>query len=292
MSSRVTILGPGLLGGSLALALKARTGAHVTVWARRAESVLEVERRGCADAATSDLGVAVAGADTVVFATPVGVMGELARQIAPALKPGGLVTDVGSVKATVVAELAPILAGRARFVGAHPMAGSEQNGITAARADLFEGAVCILTPDATTPPDAVADATAFWQSVGCTMRTLGPAEHDQIVAWISHMPHLLAAALVQSVAEQQPSAFDFCGPGFRDSTRIASGPPRMWTEILGENRDAVRTAIDGLIEKLRALSTLLGNAPTTERDPLIHQLLNQAKAQRDRLRLPKNPSDV
>lgn len=292
MSSRVTILGPGLLGGSLALALKARTSAHVTVWARRAESVAEVEQRGCAHAATTDLQAAAEDADTIVFATPVGVMGDLAQQIASVVKPGALVTDVGSVKACVVAELAPTFTGRARFIGAHPMAGSEQTGLSAARADLFEGSVCILTPDAATPADAIADATAFWQTVGCSIRTLAPAEHDQVVACISHMPHLLAAALVQSVADQQPAAFDFCGPGFRDSTRIASGPPAMWTEILGQNRVAVHKALDGLIEKLRALSTLLASAPTTERDSLIHQLLNQAKAQRDRLRLPKNPSDV
>lgn len=290
MSSRVTILGPGLLGGSLALALRARTDARVAVWARRAEAAAAVAASGCE--ATTDALAAVEGANVIVFATPIDAMPALARQIAPALEAGALVMDVGSVKACVVAELAPIFAGRARFIGCHPMAGSEQSGFAAARADLFDGSVCILTPDAATSSGTLADAVAFWQSAGCTTRTLAPAEHDEIVAAISHMPHLLAAALVQSVAEQQPAAFDFAGPGFRDSTRIASGPPDMWTGILGQNRGAVRVAVDGLIEKLRALSTLLATAPDAERDSLIHQFLNQAKAQRDRLRLPKNPSDV
>ena len=292
MTSRVTIVGPGLLGGSLALALKARTGAHVTVWARRAESVAEVEARGCADVATSDLTAAVQQADTVVLCTPVGTMPALCRQMHNALPSGALVVDVGSVKAPVVHELTPLFSAPTQFVGCHPMAGSEQTGLAAARVDLFEGAVCIITPEASTPTVAVSGAESFWQSVGCLTRQLSPQVHDEVVAWISHFPHLLAAALVQTVAEQQPAAFDFCGPGFRDTTRVAGGPPGMWTEILGENRLAVRTAIDGLIEKLRSLSTLLSDAPSAERDSLMNQLLSQAKAQRDRLRLPKNPSDV
>ncbi|MEQ1862412.1 MAG: prephenate dehydrogenase, partial [Chthoniobacteraceae bacterium] len=285
-----TILGPGLLGGSLALALKARTDAHVTVWARRAGSAADARR--CADATTCDLAESVKDTGVVVFATPVGAMGPLARAIAPALQPGALVMDVGSVKACVVSELAPVFAGRARFIGCHPMAGSEQTGLAAARADLFDGAMCILTPDADTPRDTTADADAFWRSVGCLTRTLAPDEHDRAVAWISHLPHLVAAALVQAVADHEPGAFDFCGPGFRDTTRVASGPPEMWTEILGQNNAAVRDAVDGLIEKLRALSTLLASAPPAERDASMHRLLNQAKAQRDRLRLPRTSSDA
>jgi len=292
MTSRVTIVGPGLLGGSLALALKARTGAHVTVWARRAESVAQVEARGCADAATSDLTEAVRKADTVVLCTPVGTMPALCQQMNTTLPSGALVVDVGSVKAPVVNDLTPLFTAPTQFVGCHPMAGSEQTGLAAARVDLFEGAVCIVTPQISTPPTAVTNAEAFWQSVGCTTRRLDPQVHDEVVAWISHFPHLLAAALVQTVAEQLPAAFDFCGPGFRDTTRVAGGPPDMWTEILAENRAAVRTAIDGLIEKLRGLSTLLADAPSAERDSLMNQLLSQAKAQRDRLRLPKTPSDV
>lgn len=291
MSSRVTILGPGLLGGSLALALKTRTKARVVVWGRSEESIEKISRHRSVDMATTDLRAAVFGANAIVFATPIETMEVLAVRIENHVKPETLVMDVGSVKAGVVAALGSIFAGRARFIGCHPMAGSEQSGFAAARADLFDGSVCILTPNADTPPDALADAAVFWQSVGCTTRTLGPAEHDEIVAWISHFPHLLAAALVQTVAEHNAAAFDFAGPGFRDTTRIASGPPDMWTGILAQNRAAVRVALDGLIEKLRALSTVL-NAPDAKRDFLIHQLLNQAKAQRDCLRLPRNSSDV
>ncbi|HET6406812.1 MAG TPA: prephenate dehydrogenase/arogenate dehydrogenase family protein [Chthoniobacteraceae bacterium] len=292
MLNRIAILGPGLLGGSLALALKARVKSHVSMWARRPDVVKKVRAQGCADNASTDLGEVVSGADTVVFATPVGVMADLARRIVPYLGKGTLVTDVGSVKAPVCAELGPIFAGSpAHFIGSHPMAGSEQTGLEAARPDLFDGAVCIVTPNETAASEDVERATALWQAVGGHVRILPPEEHDAIVATISHLPHLLAAVLVNTVSDVRPAAFDFCGPGFRDTTRIASGPTQMWTEILGENRVAVKAALDALIEKLRAASTVLASG-SSERDPSMNQLLTQAKAQRDRLRLPKILSDA
>jgi prephenate dehydrogenase len=292
MSSHVAILGPGLLGGSLALALKARTGASVAVWARREAAVEEVKARGCADLVSTDARRVVADADTVVFATPIGAMPGLAAEIAPHVRPAALVTDVGSVKAPVCAELAPIFHGRAKFIGSHPMAGSERSGLEAAKMDLFREATCIVTPGKDTPVEAVEAATLLWQSVGGVVKMLSPEDHDRVVAWISHLPHLLAACLVQAVADAQGQAFDFCGPGFRDTTRVAGGPPDMWTEILAENRAAVREAVDGLIEKLRGVSTLLASAPPPERAAAMKKLLTEAKAQRDGLRFPKNLSDA
>ena len=292
MSSHVAILGPGLLGGSLAMALRERSLARVSVWARRSAAVQEVRAKGCCDEASSDAPGIVAKADVVVFATPIGAMPALAREIAPHLKPGALVTDVGSVKAGICATLGAIFAGSpADFIGSHPMAGSEQTGLASARPDLFDASVCIVTPNSGSAESLVQRASEFWRSVGCRVRVLSPAEHDAIVASISHLPHLLAAALVNSVMASTPSALDFCGPGFRDTTRVASGPPAMWSEILGENREAVRLSLDALIEKLRALSTLLAANPP-ERDSLMHQFLTEAKAQRDRLWQPKISSDV
>jgi prephenate dehydrogenase len=251
-----------------------------------------VLERGFCDASSTHLRDIVSDADVVVLATPIGAMPALAREIAPLLKPGVLVTDVGSVKAGVCAELGGIFsASTGDFVGSHPMAGSEQAGLDFARVDLFAGAVCMVTPDEQTRPNVAERAGEFWRSVGCRVRVLPPAEHDAIVASISHFPHLLAAALVNSVADTLPAAFEYCGPGFRDTTRVASGPPAMWTEILAENRAAVREQIDALIEKLRAASTLLDSAPS-ERDSLMHQFLTEAKAQRDRLWQPRSSSDV
>ena len=274
----LAILGPGLLGGSIALAARRAGGWRVGLWARRAEAVAEIEGRGIADAVSTDLRGIVAGADLVILCVPIGVMPALAREIADAISADTIVTDVGSVKAPVVAELGAIFRGRGRFVGSHPMAGSEQTGIAAARTELFDDAACILTPDASSDAGAVAELRAFWQSLGSRVLEVPPAGHDEIVALVSHLPHLLAATLVHTVQAENAGAFDFSGPGFRDTTRVASGPPAMWAEILRTNRDAVRKSAEAMIEKLREIITLL------DREPQMTEFLTQAKAQRDRLR--------
>ena len=282
---KVAILGPGLLGGSMALAFHQQNVAEVAVWARRSEAVEAVRRAGFARLASTRLAEVVQDASTVILATPIGALPLLAREIVAHLSPSALVMDVGSVKGPVVAQLEPIFAGRARFLGSHPMAGSEQTGLAAARPDLFAGAVCLITPTASTAPETIAQARAFWESLGGMVEQLSPEAHDVAVAWISHLPHLLAATLVNTVAAEDRGALAFCGPGFRDSTRVAAGPPEMWTEILAENHAAIRKSLDALIEKLRGVATLL-DRPAAERDSLMKDFLTQAKAERDRLRLP------
>ena len=282
MSHSIAIVGPGLLGASIALAARRSGGARVAIWARRPQIVEEVRAREIADLVSSDLAAVVAEADIVVLCVPVGAMPALAREILPHLQPRALVTDVGSVKANVVAELSAIFRGRARFVGSHPMAGSDKAGHEFASAELFDGRVCIITPDAATAPDTLADATAFWQSLGCRVRTLAPAEHDEVVALVSHLPHLLAATLVNTVAARNPGALDFHGPGFFDTTRVAAGQPELWVEILRTNSAAVRAGAEAMIEKLREITTLL------DREEPMKKFLTQAKTLRDTLR-PANP---
>jgi prephenate dehydrogenase len=279
---RLAIIGPGLLGGSIALAARRFGGFHVALWARREEAVKEIETLNVADTASSDLREIVADADLIVLCVPIGAMPALARAIASLISPRTIVTDVGSVKGSVVAELSPIFHHRAQFVGSHPMAGSEQTGIRAARVDLFDGAVCIVTPDECSDAAAIEKIRVFWQSLGCKVTELPPEAHDEIVAQISHFPHLLAATLVQAVAAGNPLAFDFSGPGFRDVTRVASGPPAMWAEILHSNRRAVRKSAEAMIEKLREIVTLL------DREEPMTEFLTQAQARRERLRIPKN----
>ena len=274
----LAIIGPGLLGGSIALAARRAGGFRTALWARREAAVAEIEALGIADAASTELRSVVAGADIVVLCVPIGVMPALAREIADAISAHTIVTDVGSVKASVVAELGAIFHGRGRFIGSHPMAGSEQTGIGAARAELFDGAACIVTPDTATDASARAEVCAFWQTLGARVLEVAPAAHDEIVALVSHLPHLLAATLVQTVLAENARAFEFCGPGFRDTTRVAAGPPAMWAEILRTNRDAVRKSAEAMIEKLRGIITLL------EHDAPMTEFLTQAKAQRDRLR--------
>ncbi|MDD5351013.1 MAG: prephenate dehydrogenase/arogenate dehydrogenase family protein [Chthoniobacteraceae bacterium] len=277
--NQLAILGPGLLGGSLALAVRARAPqCRIAVWARREAAVAEA-RRIC-DLASTDLADAVRGADVVVLCVPIGAMAELAERIAPLVEPGALVTDVGSVKAPVVEALAPLFerAGRGRFVGSHPMAGSEQAGLSAAHADLFEGSVALLTPHPGADPAAVEAAAALWRLVGCKIHSLSPAEHDEAIGLVSHLPHLIAASLVNFVCAQDPRAADFCGNGLRDTTRIASGLPEMWTEILATNRAVLGGQLQAFIARLQEISRDLASG----NDSLLKTFLTNAKVRRDR----------
>ena len=256
--SKIAVIGPGLLGGSIALAVRERLPeAEIALWARRPEAVAEIHDRNIAAVASTDLAAVVRGAHLVILCVPVGAMPKLTEELAPVIDPETIVTDVGSVKGSVVTALAGILSGSGRFIGSHPMAGSERTGLHAARADLFEGAACIVTPDESSDPEALRGVKDFWSLLGCRVSTLSPAEHDRVVAFISHLPHLTAAALVEMVATQHPGALAFCGNGFRDTTRVAAGPAEMWTEIALSNREPLRTAIEAMIEKLGEVVKLL-----------------------------------
>jgi prephenate dehydrogenase len=282
--TKLAIIGPGLLGGSLALAARELGGFRVSLWARRDAAVAELRELGIADDASTDISAVSDGADLVILCTPIGTMRELAQRIAPLLAPHAIVTDVGSVKEIVVSQLEPVFRGRARFVGSHPMAGSEQTGVRAAKVDLFRGAACMVTPTGDSDPAAVAEVSAFWERLGCRVRKLSPQVHDDLVAAISHLPHVVAAALVNAVAETNSDAFEMAGPGFRDTSRVAGGPPGMWTDILTTNRNAVRKSAEAMIAKLEQFITLL-DRESPERENLMNQFLTQAKTSRDSLPL-------
>jgi cyclohexadieny/prephenate dehydrogenase len=276
---KIAIIGPGLLGGSIALAMrKKQPGTAIAVWARRPEAADEVREKKIADLASTDLEAVVKNASVVIFCVPIGAMVPLAEKIAPLVSADTLITDVGSVKAPVVDALGRIFRGRARFIGSHPMAGSEQTGIDAARADLFENAACIVTPGKNSTPVDSDDAMKFWSLLGCRTSTLPPYVHDETVALVSHLPHLLAATLVNLVCEQNADSLNFCGNGFRDTTRVASGSPGMWTEIFKGNRGQVKKSVELMIEKLRQVMELL------EDDAKMNRFLADAKNQRDRLK--------
>jgi prephenate dehydrogenase len=158
------------------------------------------------------------------------------------------------------------------------MAGSEQTGIEAARADLFEGAVCIVTPEKTSSEQDVEMIRQFWAMLGGIPRTLSPGEHDEVVALVSHLPHLMAATLVNLVCAQNPNSFNFCGNGFRDTTRVASGSPGMWTEIFGGNREQLKKSVHAMIDKLQEIVRFIDD------DTKMQEFLTGAKEQRDRLK--------
>lgn len=250
----VTVIGVGLLGGSAALALKADDPSiRIAGVGRRPESLRQALAAGAIDTAWLDPAEAVARADLVILATPVGAFGHHMRAIAPVLPKGAIVTDVGSTKAAVVRSAGRIL-GHRRFIGSHPMAGSELKGVAYARADLFAGATCILTPVPSTPARVVRRVEKVWRRMRMRTVRMSPAGHDRAVARISHLPHALAGLLMRLPA---PAELDIAATGFRDATRLAGGDPEMWRDIFLTNRRQVLAAIDDFDQALMALRDLV-----------------------------------
>lgn len=234
---------------------RADPAARISLWTRREKSVATVNKHlpGCV--VTTDLAHAVKGAEIVVLCTSPEAIEASGSKLAPLLSPDVVVTDAGSTKARIVARLEGDLGGR--FIGAHPMAGSEQSGIAAARADLFDGSVCILTPTSRSEPTALLKAGELWKSAGCDLRELSPSVHDRIVARASHLPHAVAAALVHAANRDEAEIEEFVGNGYRDTTRIAGGPAGMWAEILLGNRAEVVNSVQDLMVELTNLKAFL-----------------------------------
>ena len=252
---KITIIGVGLLGGSIGLAVQRRKLARQTAgFVRRVASLKDCEKAGAVDFATTDLLAAVWEADLIILCSPLAQMRPLAERMLPAVKPGAIVTDVGSVKAGVVRELEPLIArAGARFVGSHPMAGAEKTGVAAARADLFEDAVCVVTPTKKTNRGALKAVKQFWTAVGSRVLELAPAAHDTLVSRSSHLPHVVAATLANLVLHPARPRVQaaVCANGFRDTTRIASGSPEMWRDIALANRKNLGRSVDAFITELK-----------------------------------------
>jgi len=276
--SNIAIIGPGLLGGSIALACHAAQHApEVHLWARRKAAVAEALAMGICDSASTDIQTIVRNADLIILCTPVETMLHQCLAMGDAIQPTAIITDVGSVKARVIDELEPLFASRAHFIGSHPMAGSEKTGIHAAEATLFQNSACIVTPTPQSDDHALHLVKAFWQQLGCTVESLSPADHDAAMAGISHLPHVVASALTDLICSQQPSPARFCGNGFKDTTRVASGSPHMWQEILASNHTAVAESLTAMTAKLNEITTLIEQQRWNE----LEGFLARAKKQRD-----------
>jgi len=245
---RIAVLGLGLLGGSIARAAKKRGAARRVVAATRRRNVLEEAlRQGVVDAVGAPE-EAVRGADLVVLATPVFAMAECLRQIAPHMGEGATLTDVGSVKAVLHETLPGLLPRGVRYIGSHPMAGSHERGFEHSRAELFEGAPCIVTETAASPErDRLCD---FWRALGARVTLRDPADHDAEAAWTSHVPHVLAYAFADSLVGAPGTAGEVVGAGFRDFTRIARSEPEMWGDVLTANRKAISAPLQAAGEAL------------------------------------------
>ena len=261
MIRRLAIVGLGLLGGSVAKAARAESLAREIVGiGRNPASLAPALSEGAVDRVTTDLREGLSGADMVVLATPVATLERQMPAVWQSASPETLITDVGSTKAAIVRVAETLCAGRPLgFVGSHPMAGSNLSGFGVARADLFRGATIILTPTDRTAPDAVKRVTEFWEAVGGRVVTMDPTTHDRAVAAISHLPHLVADALVAAVARMDPQFFDVAARGFKDTTRIAASSPIVWREIFEENRLALGEAVAAFRAALDDLERVLGS---------------------------------
>jgi len=228
---------------------------EVSLWTRREASVSAVSAVLPRCRVSNDLKTAVEGAEIVVLCTSPHAIAGSGRSLAEIIPASTPVTDAGSVKTRIVAALEVSLGGR--FIGAHPMAGSEQSGISAARPDLFDGAVCIITPTPQSNPQALDRVRGFWREAGCRLAEMSPAAHDKAVARISHLPHAVAAALVQAAISKNPEFGALAGTGYRDTTRIATGPEAMWGEIFLDNREELLAAIADLQTHIGELKNAL-----------------------------------
>ncbi len=263
---RAGLVGTGLIGGSVGLALR-RAGWHVTAADSDEASLEQALDLGVADRAGIDH-----DAEITFVAVPVGAAPEVARL---ALNDGGVVTDVGSVKAPVVRAV-----DSPRFVGGHPMAGSEATGLDGARADLFDGAVWVLTPVTDTEPEAHALVHGVVRSLGADVVSLDPVDHDRLVAMVSHVPHLTAAALMGLAADRaraDAAVLRLAAGGFRDMTRIAAGDPGIWLDICDDNRDAILGVLDDLLESLQGVRGLVASG---DRTGLLDRLRDAQRARR------------
>ena len=276
--SQLTIIGTGLLGGSIGLGLRAAgfKGKILGV-GRRPQTLARALQLGCIDSAAPDLSSAAADSDLVILATPIGQFDQLLHDLSRAGRPSLVTTDVGSTKSWVLAlarQTLPLPRAK-RFIGSHPMAGSELHGPDSASPDLFQGRPCFLTPDPDSDPAALALVESLWTTLGMRLLRATPADHDRLVASISHLPHALAVLLVQLAVRRR--ALDAASTGFRDLTRIASSDPAVWRDIFATNRQAVIDSIAELQKDLTHFQSLLATGSESQ----LLQLLESAKSARD-----------
>jgi prephenate dehydrogenase len=281
----VSIIGPGLIGGSIGLGLKERKLARRVIGVGHRDSSLEKAlEMHVVDQATKDLREGVKEADLVILCTSVGLIPEMAERVIPWMKDSSILTDVGSTKGSIVERVNALSRAGVEFIGGHPLAGSERRGVEAARPDLFEGAICILTPvrqngrgsPSTASRRASAVIGGMWEALGARVESLSPEEHDLVIAFISHLPQLVATSLVNTL---RPGQLPFTARGFKDLTRIASSDPSLWKDILLQNRKALLEAITDFQKEIAQFKKALVKKDSGQ----LLVRLKRAKKRRDKL---------
>jgi prephenate dehydrogenase len=280
---RLSILGVGLLGGSIGLSIKSHSNnCKITGYGHNASTLDRARALGAIDDGSTNLEESVRDANLIILCTPVGTFGSILQKLAILARPGTLVTDVGSTKRTICRLADQTLPSGVHFVGSHPMAGSEKRGVESARADLYRGALCITTPTPKTDSESVRKVESFWQELGMRVTRLTPDDHDRLLADVSHLPHALAAALVMTQSDQ---ALPLAGRGFADATRIAAGDAGLWSDIFLDNADNLRNSLRRLRQHLDRLESMLEPAQISQ----LRQWLDSA-AQKRRARPDESPS--
>ncbi len=276
--NKVTILGVGLIGASFALGLKKNNLCkHIVGYGRREGNLKKAKKMKIIDSFELDAAKACIGSDLIMFSLPVGSFIGAAKKISGSLKKGAIVTDAGSVKGTLVKGMELLMPEGVCFVGGHPIAGSNRAGIDTASADLFSGAKCILTPTKKTDKKALTKIDGLWKALGAKTIALSPDEHDRIYAAVSHLPHLIAYAIVNTVADVDKSNLKFAGQGFKDTTRIASSSPELWRDICMMNRKNLLDLIKVFEKNLGCLRRHLKESKASE----LEKEFNKARALRE-----------
>ena len=274
---RIAIVGVGLIGGSIGLALRQhKLAQHVVGIGRNSTRLSRAQDLGAIDSTTTQLDRGVADAELIIVCTPVQQIPDFVNQVAAFAPRGALVTDAGSTKEAIVSAIHAPLPNEVVFIGSHPLAGSEKQGVEHARSDLFDGASCVVTPTASTPPSAIQRVSQFWQELRAKVRVMGPEAHDMALAHTSHLPHLMASALAGSL---DPSYHELAASGFRDTTRIASGDVELWSGIFDQNQTALLEALARLIQELETYRELLSQSDMEG----VCKMLTRAKRNRDDL---------
>lgn len=255
---KIALVGIGLIGSSLARVIRReQLAGEVTISTRTAETLARAEALGLGDRYFMNAAEAVEDADLVIFSVPVGASGAVFRSMADALKPGAIVTDAGSTKSSVIAQVAPCVPQGVHFIPGHPIAGTEHSGPDAGFAELFEGRWCILTPLPDTDPRAIARLTQFWEACGSKVDTMEPDHHDMVLAIVSHVPHIIAYNIVGTADDLETvtksEVIKYSASGFRDFTRLAASDPTMWRDVCLHNRDAILEMLARFMEDLSAL---------------------------------------
>lgn len=255
---RIALIGIGLIGSSLARVIR-REGlaGHVAVATRSPATLKRAEELGLGDSYHTDFAEAARDADLVIVSVPVGSSGEVAQAIAPVLKPGAILTDVGSTKGSVIAQMAPHVPAGVHFIPGHPLAGTEKSGPDAGFAELFRNRWCIFTPLPGTDPAALETLSAFWRACGSNVDTMDPDHHDKVLAIVSHLPHIIAYNIVGTADDLQTvtksEVIKYSASGFRDFTRLAASDPTMWRDVCLHNRDAILEMLSRFSEDLASL---------------------------------------